>query len=59
MIPYQLAVFVSALFVLSLYDRLSPRQIARCRFVLLGGMALLVIVPVGRLPGHVRGGGLP
>jgi len=26
-------------------------------FLLLGGVALLVIVPVGRLPGHVRGRG--
>ena len=29
MIPYQLAVFAAAIFVLSLYDRLTPRQIAR------------------------------
>jgi hypothetical protein len=59
MIPCQLAVFVSALFVLSLYDRLSPRQIARRAFVLLGGVALLVIVPIGRVPGHVQGLRLP
>jgi hypothetical protein len=26
-------------------------------FLLLGGVALLVIVPVGRLPGYVRGRG--
>ena len=34
MIPYQLAVFAAAIFVLSLYDSLSPRQIARYSFVL-------------------------
>jgi len=42
MIPYQLAVFASALFVLSLYDRLSPRQIARCAFVLVA-VALVLL----------------
>ena len=34
MIPYQLAVFAAAIFVLGLYDRLTPRQIARYSFVL-------------------------
>jgi MFS family permease len=42
MIPYQVAVFVAALFVLSLYDRLSPRRIARSAFVLVAAALVLL-----------------
>jgi len=35
----------------------SRRRALKLSFLLLGGIALLVIVPVGRLPGYVRGGG--
>jgi MFS family permease len=45
MIPYQLAVFTAAIFVVGLYDRLAPRQIARYSFVLVSiAMALLAFV---------------
>jgi MFS family permease len=44
MIPYQLAVFAAAILVLSLYDRLTPRQIARYSFVLVS--AALVVLGV-------------
>ena len=45
MIPYQLAVFAAAIFVLSLYDRLTPRQIARYSFVLIScALVLLAVV---------------
>ena len=44
MIPYQLAVFTSAILVLSLSDRLTPRQITRYSFVLV--FAALVILAV-------------
>jgi riboflavin transporter FmnP len=44
MIPYQLAVFGAAISVLSFYDRLTPRQIARGSFVLVAfALALLGI----------------
>jgi hypothetical protein len=44
MIPYQLAVFASAISVLSFYDRLTPRQIARSSFALVSfALALLGI----------------
>ena len=42
MIPYQLAVFAAAIFVLSLYDSLSPRQIARYSFVLVAAALVLL-----------------
>ena len=42
MIPYQLAVFVAAIFVIGLYDRLTPRQIARYSFVLVAASLLLL-----------------
>jgi hypothetical protein len=35
----------------------SRQRALKLSFLLLGGIALLVIVPVGRLPGYVRGGG--
>jgi MFS family permease len=45
MIPFQLAVFTAAIFVVGLYDRLAPRQIARYSFVLVSvAMALLAFV---------------
>ena len=44
MIPYQLAVFASAIFVLALYDRLSPRRIARGSFVLVSAALVLLSV---------------
>ena len=45
MIPYQLAVLAAAISVLSLYDRLTPRQIARYAFVLVASaMVLLGVV---------------
>ena len=45
MIPYQLAVFAAAIFVLTLYDRLTPRQIARYSFVLISvALVLLAVV---------------
>ena len=44
MIPYQLAVFASAIFVLALYDRLSPRRIARSSFVLVSAALVLLSV---------------
>jgi predicted MFS family arabinose efflux permease len=37
----------------------SRRRALKLSFLLLGSIALLVIVPVGRLPGYVRGGGRP
>lgn len=41
-IPYAIAIFVSALFVIQLYRRLTPRNIARAAFVLVAaGLALL------------------
>lgn len=42
MIPYQLAVFAAAILVLGLYDRLTPRQIARWSFVLVSAALLLL-----------------
>jgi len=42
MIPYQLAVFAAALLVLSFYDRLTPRQIARGSFVLVSSALVLL-----------------
>ena len=42
MIPYQLAVFASAILVLNLYDRLTPRQIARYSFVLVAAALFLL-----------------
>jgi hypothetical protein len=42
MIPYQLAVFAAALLVLSFYDRLTPRQIARSSFVLVSSALVLL-----------------
>jgi len=42
MIPYQLAVFAAAIFVLSLYDSLSPRNIARYSFVLVAAALVLL-----------------
>jgi MFS family permease len=46
MIPYQLAVLAAAILVVTLYGRLSPRQIARCAFafVTVGTLLLAVIV---------------
>jgi predicted MFS family arabinose efflux permease len=45
MIPYQLAVFVAAISIVRLFDRLAPRQIARYAFMLVSvGMVLLAIV---------------
>ena len=44
MIPYQLAVFAAAILVLGLYDRLTPRQIARWSFVLVSAALLLLAV---------------
>jgi MFS family permease len=45
MIPYQLAVFVAAISIVRLFDRLSPRQIARYAFMLVSiGMIMLAIV---------------
>ena len=45
MIPYQLAVFAAAIFVLSLYARLTPRQITRYSFVLISvALVLLAVV---------------
>lgn len=45
MIPYQLAVFFAAISIVRVFDRLSPRQIARAAFVLVSvGMVLLAIV---------------
>lgn len=42
MIPYQLSVFAAAMFVLRLYDRLTPRQITRYAFVLVSAALLLL-----------------
>lgn len=45
MIPYQLAVFVAAISIVRLFDRFSPRQIARYAFMLVSiGMVILAIV---------------
>ena len=44
MIPYQLAVFAAAIFVLGLYDRLTPRQIARYSFVLVASALVLLAI---------------
>lgn len=44
MIPYQLAVFAAAILVLGLYDRLTPRQIARWSFVLVSVALMLLAV---------------
>ncbi|MBW4481827.1 MAG: MFS transporter [Tildeniella torsiva UHER 1998/13D] len=45
MIPYQLAVFAAAISIVRLFDRLSPRQIARNAFMLASvGMVVLAIV---------------
>jgi hypothetical protein len=46
MIPYQLAVLAAAIFVVTLYGRLSPRQIARSAFavVTVGTLMLAMIV---------------
>jgi MFS family permease len=45
MIPYQLAVFVAAISIVRLFDRITPRQIARRAFLLVAvGMVLLAIV---------------
>ncbi len=42
MIPYQLSVFAAAIFVLSLYEWLTPRQIARYSFVLVSAALVLL-----------------
>jgi predicted MFS family arabinose efflux permease len=42
MIPYQVAVFASAISVLGLADRLTPRQIARGSFVLISAALVLL-----------------
>jgi MFS family permease len=42
MIPYQLAVFAAAIFVLGLSDRLTPRQITRSSFVLVSAALMLL-----------------
>jgi len=42
MIPYQVAVFGSAILVLNLYDRLTPRQIARYSFILVAAALFLL-----------------
>jgi predicted MFS family arabinose efflux permease len=42
MIPYQLSVFTAAIFVLTLYDRLTPRQIACYAFVLVSAALVLL-----------------
>ena len=45
MIPYQLSVFTAALFIVGLYQTLTPRQIARAAFsVVAVGMILLAFV---------------
>lgn len=45
MIPYQLAVFVAAISIVRMFDRLTPRQIARYAFILVSvGMVILAIV---------------
>ncbi|MFZ4676651.1 MAG: MFS transporter [Nodosilinea sp.] len=45
MIPYQLAVFAAAISIVRVFDRLSPRQIARKAFMLVSvGMVVLAIV---------------
>jgi MFS family permease len=45
MIPYQLAVFAAAISIVQIFDRLSPRQIARNAFILVSvGMVVLAIV---------------
>ena len=44
MIPYQVAVFAAAISVLCLYDRLSPRRIARYSFVLVSAALVLLSV---------------
>lgn len=44
MIPYQLAVFAAAIFVLGLYQRLTPRRIARSSFVMVSAALLLLSV---------------
>lgn len=46
MIPYQLSVFAAAISVLSLYDRLTPRQIARYAFMLIAGALMLLAVVI-------------
>jgi len=48
MIPYQLAVLAAAIFVLGLYDRLTPRQIARYSFLLVSAALLLLGVEIHR-----------
>jgi len=48
MIPYQLAVLAAAIFVLGLYDRLTPRQIARYSFMLVSAGLLLLGVEIHR-----------
>jgi MFS family permease len=45
MIPYQLAVFVAAISIVRLFDRMAPRDIARNAFILVSiGMVVLAIV---------------
>lgn len=45
MIPYQLAVFVAAISIVRLFDRMPPREIARNAFILVSiGMVVLAIV---------------
>ncbi len=42
MIPYQLAVFAAAILVVSIYDRLTPRQIASYAFAVVSAALLLL-----------------
>ncbi len=45
MIPYQLAVFVAAISIVRVFDRMAPREIARNAFILVSiGMVVLAIV---------------
>ncbi len=45
MIPYQLAVFIAAISIVRLFDRLTPHRIARYAFMLVSvGMVILAIV---------------
>jgi MFS family permease len=40
MMPFNLSVFVAACLIVRLYDRFTPRQIARCAFILVAAGAL-------------------
>lgn len=45
MIPYQLAVFAAAILIVRIFERLTPRRIARYAFILVSvGMVVLAIV---------------